>query len=62
MKKKSDYEKELEEFYDIDDNNSNDPYKDCGTDTTIRTAEDLAEMMGNEYQHVINHFNKNKDS
>ena len=62
MKKKSDYEKELEEFYDIDEDDYDNPYENCGNDTTIRTAEDLAEMMGNEYQHVINHFNKNKDS
>ncbi len=58
MEKKTNQEQDIK----IDDNNSNDPYKDCGTDTTIRTPEDLAEMMGNEYQHVINHFNKNKDS
>jgi hypothetical protein len=62
MKKKSDYEKELEEFYDIEDEDYDNPYENCGVDTTIRTPEDLAEVMGNEYQHVINHFTKNKDS
>lgn len=62
MKKKSDYEKELEEFYDFDDDDYDNPYENCGLDTTIRSPEDLKEMMGNEYEHVINHFNKNKDS
>jgi hypothetical protein len=62
MKKKSDYEKELEEFYDIEDDDYDNPYENCGVDTTIRTPEDLAEVMGNEFQHVINHYKKDTDS
>lgn len=60
---KTKYEKELEKFYDFDGDDIQTEYVldeyDVGLDTTIR---DLKEMMGNEYEHVINHINKNKDS
>lgn len=79
---KSKYEKELEKFFDIEDEdteteyvlddwlsidrfmpeNNPGPYDEVGLDTTIRSPEDLKEMMGTEFEHVINHFNKNKDS
>ena len=66
MKKKSDYEKKLEEFFDLDGDDIQTEYVldeyDVGLDTTIRSVEDLKEMMGTEFEHVINHFNKNKDS
>jgi hypothetical protein len=61
-----DYEKELEKFYGFDGDNIQTEYVlneyDVGLDTTIRSVKDLKEMMGNEYQHIINHLNKNKDS
>jgi len=62
MEKKTKYVKELEEFYQIDEDDYDNPYENCGVDTTIRTPEELAQVMGNEYQHVINHFTKDTDS
>ena len=68
--KKSNYEKELEEFYDFDDDDIqtdyvlddyDNPYENCGRDTTIRSVEELKEMMGTEFKHLENHINKTKE-
>jgi len=57
---KTEYEQKLEEFYQIDleHNAGIGLYDDVGLDTTIMDPEELKNLMGNEYEHVINHFKK----
>ena len=59
---KTEYEQKLEEFYDFDGDNIQTEYVldeyDVGLDTTIMDPEELKKLMGNEYEHVINHFKK----
>lgn len=63
--KKSNYEKELEEFFDFDGDDIQTDYVlddyDVGLDTTIRSIEELKEMMGTEFKHLENHINKTKE-
>ena len=63
--KKSNYEKELEEFFDFDGDDIQTNYVlddyDVGLDTTIRSIEELKEMMGTEFKHLENHINKTKE-
>lgn len=37
-------------------------YDEVGLDTTIMDPEELKQIMGNEFMHVINHFKKVKDA
>lgn len=80
-KTNSDYEKELNEFFQIDTEHSGDigleteyvlddydrtltsvAYDEVGLDTTIMDPEELKQIMGNEFMHVINHFKKTEDT
>lgn len=47
-KVKSEYEKKLKEFYDIEE-------------VSKKKEVDLKSLMGTEYRHIINHFAAKKD-
>jgi len=59
--KKSDYEKALDEFYQIEED-VEDKNILIFDELTEEEKDDLRETMGNEFRHAENHFAKNKDS